>query len=243
MTLLEAYRTIGPLVGDWIVDQQRCEAGRILLEEAQRICRRLRYPDDVKEDLPGKMCLKLLAGAVGGKAWRDPDSDSAVVGWLTTSLRNLAVDELRRRGQIEEVPHDDAEHETARRRRTEPSVSGHQTTEEEAREAEAEATWRHLIDELVPEIACLLPPSRREAFQRSVSEMLALAKEQQTMADVVSAQGKKPDSRTEAAVYQQHHRARARLLGYIDDLETHAQVSPERAEHLRNAVRSLRRRA
>jgi len=43
MTLLEAYRAIGPLVGDDDVDTVRSEAARVLLDETQRICRRCRF--------------------------------------------------------------------------------------------------------------------------------------------------------------------------------------------------------
>jgi hypothetical protein len=233
MTLLEAYRALGPTVGNDAIDRVRSEAARILLGEAQRICRRLPFPDDLKEELPNRLLLKLVRGAVGGKRWRDPDSDGGVVGFLVKSLKRAALDEIRRRQSRHKAEVESVE-VTAQR-------SGATLSQEDA--AEAEATWSQLMDEIVQGAAGVLPEAYQAGLVRAASEMLALAKGETTIEVVVARQDREPGAKSESAVYQQHHRARARLLSHIDQLHASGELTPERAEHLRNAVRSLKRRA
>jgi len=68
----------------------------------------------------------------------------------------------------------------------------HAAEEDESQAAEAEATWFQFTEEVVPRAAELLPEGRRSDFRRTVSEMLALAKQETTMEAVVVAQGRNP---------------------------------------------------
>ncbi len=231
MTLIEAYRNLGPIVGDAQLDAVRSEAAATILGAVRAASRPLRFPVEVKEEAEARVVLKLVQRAVNGAKWNDPDTDGAVRAWLHRCLYNEGVSLLRQRDQ--QLP-EGGEHGLP-----EP----HAAPDESASDELAAAVWHQLEHEVLPSAAASMRGQAGEGLARAFHEMRALALGQASIAGVVEASGKPPGAASEAAVHKQHQRARDRLLSQVEAMEARAEVERQRAEHLRNAVRSLRRRA
>jgi hypothetical protein len=178
----------------------------------------------------------LLAIVARGK--RDFESDEHARGYLGKAIRNRCVDAFRRRRR--EVAFDDVR---------EGAVVDWSAADDSdaaaasAREQGAREAWARLEAEARIVADAMRPADRGGAFLQCFDELRALALETTTIDAVIRARPKvEGESPTPAALHQQHHRCRERLMQQIDHRETTGEIDPAMAEYLRNAVRFLKRR-
>lgn len=232
MTLLEASRALGPLVGQAVVDQTRAEAARVVLEQMTQLAHRLSYRPDLKEDAVNGLLLKLVSRAASGRTWNVPADDAGVRAWLLCCLRNQCISLLRTQRHEVQPTGDDW---------VEPPAPD--PTDEKAALDEARGVWRQLEDDVLPAAALGLSEEASRNLRRAYDEMRALAMRHTTIDEIVRQDGALGEPRLAATVYQHHHRARQRLLRHVASMERRGQVDRRRAGQLMNAVRYLRRRA
>jgi DNA-directed RNA polymerase specialized sigma24 family protein len=236
MTLLEAFRAIGPRVEDPAVDAIRGQAAGLLLGELTKLARGMTFSQEIKDEIPCDVLLNLVGNSAGGIRPDDPDTDTAVRAWLRTCLRNAAITRFRK----EKRQAGDLDIETARSRDLDPE----QALFLQAERLEREAATQQLITEIAPAVARSF---RREehaaAFRDNLADLLALTAGETTITEVAIQRKGAATKQTMAALYQQHSRTRERLLGRIEHMAASGELTPDRTRHLRACVRRLHRRA
>src|SRR5687768_13761712 len=107
MTIVEAFRSLGCLVGDEAVDAVRQEAAKILLPEVRRIANGLvrgqGFPEQLADDAVNQAFCNLMTGGNRSSAALACDSDHRVKGFLKECLRNAMLDELRRYARVDQL--------------------------------------------------------------------------------------------------------------------------------------------
>lgn len=236
LTLLDAFRRLGPNEGD-ADDAERGEAAGVLLRELQRIVRRTSFPVEMHEDAVGHALINLLTGGNRTEAARACDSDARVAGFLHHALRNALIDETRRTRRLHQLD-DDLDQPMLRDERQSPEgeLIGRQTVE--LRET--------FFAEIVP--ACAAAAYAREGarsdFSAAVTQMRALASGGITLGglqEALSAESGRPIA--ENALHQRHSRARRELAAYVEGLARRGDVDPGVIAEYRECVRFLQRRA
>ena len=220
LTLLEAFRLLGPNEGD-ADDLRRGDAASVLLVELQRIVRRSSFPVEMHED------------AVSHALY----TDGRVAGFLTHALRNALIDETRRKRRLHQFD-DEVDQSMLRDDRHSPEgeLIGRQTIE----------IRRAFFADVVP--ACAAAAYSRERARRdfhdAVSQMYALASGELTLAELqdgLAAEAGRPVG--ENALHKRHSRARLELIQYVERLARRGDVEATLIEQYRECVRFLQRRA
>ena len=238
MTLLEAFRSLGTLIGDAGVDSDRQRAGDVLLPELTKLVRGLGFSRDLWEDAVAEAFCSLMTGGNRSNAAVGCDSDVRVRQFLRTCLRNTMLDELRKRRRLTPLDTENGYSEP---------VSPEASPEEEAsalQEIQLRATAeQEFYDRVVPAVASSLRPSAGRDLVQAVEHMRALAAGDKEFCAVVLEATGRNDGPAQTAVHQRHSRTRRRLLEYIESLECAGDVSVDRVRALRWCVSRLQRRA
>lgn len=95
MTLVQAFRICGPLVGDPDVDAPRREAMAVLYVRLKAIAGR----NPKLEDAPAKVVLRLQQG--GPRAGERYDDEGKVEAYLRRAVRNAGIDVDRSRAKVD----------------------------------------------------------------------------------------------------------------------------------------------
>src|SRR5262245_54505333 len=92
MTLVEAFRSLGCLLGDAAVDAVRQEAAAVLLPELRRLARGLvrgqGFPEQLADDAVNDAFCNLMTGGNKSNAALACDSDQRVRGFVKECVRN-----------------------------------------------------------------------------------------------------------------------------------------------------------
>ena len=236
LTLLEAFRLLGPNEGD-ADDLRRGDAASVLLVELQRIVRRSSFPVEMHEDAVSHALYNLLTGGNRTEAARACDTDGRVAGFLTHALRNALIDETRRKRRLHQFD-DEVDQSMLRDDRHSPEgeLIGRQTIE----------IRRAFFADVVP--ACAAAAYSRERARRdfhdAVSHMYSLASGELTLAELqdgLAAEAGRPVG--ENALHKRHSRARLELIQYVERLARRGDVEATLIEQYRECVRFLQRRA
>jgi hypothetical protein len=95
LSLLDAFRACGPLLGVPQVDGVRDAAAARLLRELRRLAAGLRgFTPAIRDDATQVVVMRLVRVGPRGLRQGDPQSDDGVRGYLLTALRNAARDLL-----------------------------------------------------------------------------------------------------------------------------------------------------
>jgi len=242
MTIVEAFRLLGCLVGDPAIDHPRQEAAAVLLPELRRLAqwlvRRSGFPEQLADDAVNQAFCNLMTGGNRSNAALACDSDQRVKGFLKECLRNVMLDELRRQGRVEQL---DAAGTSVR------FDAGTVDSPEELAIASQEiarrqSAQREFYERIVPAAASMLRPDAGRDLTQAVQHMRLLATGEMDFKTVVMQATGKDDVTAHSAVHQRHSRARRRLVEYIESLVAEGHVTTERAEDLRWCVSQLQRR-
>lgn len=236
MTLLEAFRVLGPNEGD-AEDARRGEAGAVVLRELQRIVRRTSFAVEMHEDAVSHALINLLTGGNRTEAARACDTDARVAGFLHHALRNALIDETRRRRRLHQFD-DDVDPPSLR--------DDGQSPEGELIGRETLAIREAFFADVVP--ACAAAAYTRDRarhdFTEAVAQMQAIASGTLTLAGLqaaLAADAGLPVA--ENALHQRHSRARRELAAYVETLARRGDVDPALVAEYRECVRFLQRRA
>lgn len=237
-SLLEAFRTLGPLTGDRETYAGRNAAAARLLAELRRCAARMSGEAADHEEAVGIVLWKLTRRGPRGVNPDDPGTDSEVVGFLHRALRNEVVSLLRRRGVVV----DPQGFEIADDRR-----SADDPIDVMRARSEIEAARQQLEREIVPSAAGKLRGPAAEYFLRSIAQLRDVAAGRASVNDIVESED--PDSaRVGGAAWR---RARNRVdkrfsrvfrgLGEtIEALRSRGEITPERYLALEIVVAELR---
>lgn len=238
MTLLDAFRSLGALIGEPNVDSERQRAAAVLLPEMTKVVRGLGFPQDLRDDAVAEAFCSLMTGGNRGSAAVACDSDARVRGFLRECLRNAMRDELRKRKRLTPLDSQKADSEPA---------SQQASPEEEAsawQEIDLRTSAEHeLYERVVPAVAASVRTSAGRDLVQAVEHMRSLAAGEKDFGAVVLEATGRNDGPAQTAVHQRHSRARRRLLEYIENLEVAGNLSVDRIRALRWCVSRLQRRA
>lgn len=236
LTLLEAFRWLGPNEGD-AGDAQRGEAAALVLHELQRIVRRMSFAVEMHEDAVSHTLVNLLTGGNRTATALDCDTDARVAGFLYHAVRNALIDDTRRRRRLHQF---DDEVDQPKLRDDSQSPEGELIGQQTLAIREA------FFADVVPACAAAAygRDRARRDFVEAVSQMQALASgalllhevQQQIEAQSGQAVG-------ENALHQRHSRARRVLGAYVESLARRGDVDPALVAEYRECVRFLQRRA
>jgi len=236
LTLLEAFRLLGPNEGD-AEDARRADAADVVLRELQRMVRRTSFPVEMHEDAVSHALVNLLTGGNRTDAARACDTDARVAGFLHHALRNALIDETRRTRRLHQFD-DDLDQPMLR--------DDGQSPESELIGRQTLAMREVFFTKIVP--ACAAAAFTRERaradFRVAVTQMHALASGALTLTglqEVIAAESGQPVA--ENALHQRHSRARRELAAYVESLARRGDVDPEVVAQYRECVRFLQRRA
>jgi hypothetical protein len=243
MSLLEAFRLLGPVGDDPAEDAGREEAARVLLAEVQSICRRMRsFREGDLEDASGELMKRLVRRGPRGIRPYDPASDSEVRPWLRRALKNNALDILDRRDERETV-------EDLSR------VTGGDSPED----ALLAARGREALDAAYGDLQAIVAAISRERrteeeqslFAADVAVMIDIASGARTFDAVVAAEVAKEAPAAEPAALQKrvrdrfYQRFRNRLLALhraAQEREVDGSLTAERAAGVRRVIGHLQLR-
>lgn len=238
MTLLDAFRVFGVLIGDPSVDGSRQVAAGVLLKEMNQLVRGLEFPQELRDDAVPLVLCRLMTGGNLSVSARECDSDVRVRGFLRACLRNVMHDERRKTRLLKQVDQE--------------TVEAVPDTQQSSPEADAVA-WqevalrtaaeRELREVLVPLVASRLRASAGRDFIQAFEHMSDLADGRKAFDAVVLEATGRSDEDAQTAVHQRHSRARRRLLQLIEDQAISGSLSDDRLRVMRWSVRRLHRRA
>ena len=98
LSLLDAFRGCGPVLGVPEVDEVREIAAARLLGELRALSRRLQgFNPDIRDEATQVVLVRLFKAGPRGTRHGDPESEASLRGYLLTALRNAARDLLPRR--------------------------------------------------------------------------------------------------------------------------------------------------
>jgi DNA-directed RNA polymerase specialized sigma24 family protein len=213
MTLLEAFRTLAPVVGHPTAAEQACldTAGVMIHGALQRLSLRVLRGHQEADDIVQEVFCRLLQKGPRGDRAGDPVSDADVEGFLGTCLKNGLRDRYRHQQRRPGSSLDDP----ARRPGLEGAIGGGGddpfetalAAERRARLAEAEAI---LYGRALPDIA----RTRRDpaSFAQTMHDIRDLSRGTLTMPAIVARDQLDPTETTNNRLYQRHNRARREML-------------------------------
>jgi DNA-directed RNA polymerase specialized sigma24 family protein len=206
VTLVESLRHLAPPAGalDPADAALRTEALEVVYTELQRLARRL-LPGEAAEDVASHVVVCLLDGGPLDRLSL-PDSDSSVRSYLAVAIRNKWIDACRRAGRsstgLDQVPEPAG-----------PAGFAPEQLDDAKREQLLGEARAMLYQRAIPEIARSAGGRfDRDGFARAIDDMRELYHERTTVDAILDARdgGVSPEGRNR--LYQQHRRARTRLL-------------------------------
>jgi DNA-directed RNA polymerase specialized sigma24 family protein len=236
LSLLDAFRTCGPLLGVREVDAAREAASSRLLTELRLLTRGLGFTRDIREEAVQVVLMRLFKAGPRGIRYGDPASDDAVRGYLRTALRNAARDLLPSRTLRELGP--------VARKAASPDP-GPDDLLDEVQASNLLASAQARLGKLMQAAAEGLDGAARERFLATMSELADIASGRQAFEDLVAQQvaASSDDAPTvKTRLYQRYSRAFKRIVDAIDDLTEAGDVTPAERTALLLALDALRLR-
>lgn len=238
-SLVDVLRRFGPLRGDAAEHREIQQAAQQLYAVLNGFRGGLpRVTDDVWQDVVQHFMLRLMRMRERVPTAL-PEDPHAAVAYVRQALRNRVIDELRTRPNIpvEDVPQelvrdgaDDPETALQREQLLQrvgavlPFVRDVRVDLNGSTRVSVEefcVAWERLFNKVVPEVAanCKAP-----TFADDVKQMRALAEGGTTIEKLVEQEAGEGKSRRTVGnrLTQRHHRARIRLIEYIEQLRTQA---------------------
>lgn len=230
LTLLDAFRQCGGLVGDPAVDAARSLANGVLYGHLRRLARHVGGPREVLEEAVQTIWVRLANKGPRGVRATDPGSDEAVTRYLVRSLKNGLIDHFRREGRRGEL---DVEQIVA----PEPGASDGEL--EAAREMLREATAT-IFDTIAPAAATHLRKGADATFRKAIEARRRLALSELTCQEAVVAEFGHLDHQTRNRFDQQQCRALKRLRDAIAAHVREETLEADRAAALREVFEGLK---
>ncbi len=206
MTLAESLKHFAPPAGatDPADRALRAEALEVVYAEVQRLSRRM-LPGDVGEDVASQVVVCLLDGGPLDRLSL-PDTDSNVRAYLAVAIRNEWIDRCRRAkrtlASLDDIPEPAS--------RTDFTPLDLDEPKRQALLAEARAV---LYERAVPEIAQEAGGRfDRKGFARAIVDMRELYHDRTSVEVILTARDAGVTTEGRNRLYQQHRRARTRLL-------------------------------
>jgi DNA-directed RNA polymerase specialized sigma24 family protein len=229
VTLAESLKHFAPPGGasDPADAALRAEALEIVYTEVQRLARRM-LPGDAAEDVASHVVVYLLDGGPLDRL-SQPDTDSNVRSYLAVAIRNEWIDRCRRAKRsltsLDDIPEPAAQ--------TDFAPLDLDESKRQALLAEAHAM---LYERAVPAIAQEAGGRfDRDGFGRAIGDMRELYHDRTTVEVLLAARDGGISTEGRNRLYQQHRRARTRLLEHLPGWLARQALTPL----LETAVRSL----
>jgi hypothetical protein len=210
VTLVDALKQLGPTVGDEEVDELRSLACSIVLAECQRLARM--YPEAYRGDLVSDILARLIANGPRAARPVGPHTDEEARAFLWTALRYGSLSRHRRYA-----------HEVALEPRHEAVASLQQAFDGalDAAKAAALLNWARteFYDRIALEIARAIAPGRGgdDSFLTAVGQLREIADGRATFSTIQAREYGPGDPALAQRLYQQHCRARRRVLDWAKD--------------------------
>jgi len=198
VTLLDAFRSLGALIGDAGVDSERQRAADVLLPELTKLVRSLGFPHDLWDDAAAEAFCSLMTGGNRSNAAVDCDSDARVRQFLRKCLRNAMLDELRKRRRLTPLDSEKVDSEPAS-----PEASPEQEASAWQEISLRTSAEQEFYERVVPAVAGSLRPSAGRDLVQAVEHMRALAAGEKDFVAVVFEATGRNDGPAQTAV---HHR-------------------------------------
>lgn len=235
-SLLEAFQRIGPRLGG-DDDRVREAAARRLLDELDALKRRMRFDPTILEDAVQEVLKNLLCVGPRGARSTDPATDEAVGHFLRASLKNAAIDLLRRQRRLTPLPTGDLPN---------PGPNPDEVLESQERQRLLKTARKEVHDTIIPAIAADMDSEAGARFYEALGELREIAEGRRTFNDVVEKERVSSPSVDIATarnrLYKRFGRALAKVFDAIDALAHREPISVERREALRVVVHEFRLR-
>jgi len=182
LSLVEAFRGLGPLTGNPAVDDVRSAAATCILDETRRIAGRGRLDPHLRDEAVSLVLLRLVQRPHGHRSLgRTPSTESDVCAYLGGALRNN-LRELRRSARGATL----AAFAAALAATGDAAEPADAIDRERAR-GNLEDARRRLFDTVVPAVAARRRRRAREAFLAAVADLRAISEGRKSVSDVVCA--------------------------------------------------------
>lgn len=236
MTLLEAFRVIGPYPDDDAQERaRREEASRIVYEALTRLVERTRFSrsasGDERADAVTNVFMRMYNAGPRGTREADPTDERGVTGWLKRSLGRALLDQIKSRPR-ESVPLSDAEE------------GGQADPADRDLLLAIASAERRLFVEIVPGIASRLQEGN--SFAPSITTMRKIKAREMTMAEAIDEEAggeRSEQKRAENRLHKRFQRALDTLNAEIDRIEADGEAEPDEVDLLRRFANDLRLRS
>lgn len=238
LSLFDAFRALGPLVGQPEVDDIRNAAAGRVLHELQAIARRSRGARPDLEDAIQDTLRRLTQVGPRGVRATDPTTDEEVRNYLTRALHNnLITIERKQRAPLLAEP---------RAEQPDPRP-GPDVTLDLAAQGRERDNARAQLEEIVRTIAARRSPSAANSFLRTISQLRDIVARRTTVNDVVqtectAAPGFADWRTARNGVDKRFARARKQLYKEISELRDQGALTVQRYLALRQLIDELRLR-
>jgi DNA-directed RNA polymerase specialized sigma24 family protein len=212
--LLEAFRGVGPLVGEAERDRVREAACARLDEALRRLARRVTRDVSEQQDAAQVVLMRLVRVGPRGQRAGDPDSDARLAGFLVQALKNAVSDQRPRHRTV------DWETVGDRLAATDPLPDA------AVAEAEHASIGRHaaqqtsaLVAQLAAAAAAGMPSEAAATFNGDLAQLMALVDGRAALDAVVQAEAEATQASVATVknrLYKRYQRVREHLLHAID---------------------------
>jgi hypothetical protein len=243
LSLVEAFRGLGPLTGNPALDEVRSAAATCIFDEIRRIAGRGRCDHHLRDEAVSLVLLRLVQRSHRKRSpGRTPSSESDVCAYLGGALRNN-LRELRRGARGANLAVFDAALAGAG-----DAAEPADAIDRERARGELEDARRRLFDTVVPAVAARRRVRAREAFLATVADLRAISEGRKSVSDVVSAtlEGAKhghdaPEwRRARNNVDQRFSRALRDLVAEARSLRERGSIDERRYRALRVSIDTIR---
>jgi hypothetical protein len=212
LSLLEAFRRCGPLIGEPGADATRNAAAAMLNGALQTLVAGIGFDASIREEAIQVVLFRLTRSGPRGLRAGDPDTDAAVRGYLKNAVKNAARDLLPRRNM---VPIDAAAADPIDRGPMPDEVLDLQEIQQLVEAAHDR--FRRIVDHVAESMG-----SGSANFRTTVAELEAIGDGAREFNDLVRQQMEATgDSRTTVRnrYYQRYARTLRRLHEAVEELE------------------------
>ena len=205
MTLLEAFRDLGPIVdADTRLSCTRERACEVVLNKLRQLA--VGIPASCREDVIAEVCVRLIQSGPRGERVDGPQSEEQVERYLRKSISNQRVSYHRCTAR-----------ETAGLPADVAVTATFETQPDQMRAREA-LCWarRHFFERIVPALAEDLQQRGGEPtdFIDAMKELREMADGTVPFGELVTREGADTDGTARNRLYQRHCRARRRVLDW-----------------------------
>ncbi len=240
MDLLTALQTLGPLVGQPDIDDQRNQAAGLVMEALREAGRREGLRDEGLEESVQIVLLRLVQSGPRGPLDSHHPGQRVARAYLRRAVVNQIKDQHRASARWSALAQEGEEDV----RPEERVPVGFLVESHRPQEAVVEA-WSNIeaLQALAQRAASkILRPSARESFLASIAQRLQIIHGQLETEDLIRAETRPGEARStvQGRILRRHGRARQRLEGQLDEEAHEGLMNPEDVEVLRSMVEDLR---